>query len=120
MYWLWLLHCFRSLDFGSEQINKLNFLNLIVVILMKFVIRPYHIMSLGGYIVEYDFPYRDLIIVNETAEDIKFEIPVFDGSYIEEYEKLGLKVIPVNEHDSYLNLYKKAHAELDALKAKLD
>ena len=45
-------------------------------------------MSLGGYIVEYDFPYRDLIIVNETAEEIKFEIPVFDGSYIEEYEKL--------------------------------
>ena len=88
--------------------------------LMKFVIRPYHIMSLGGYIVEYDFPYRDLIIVNETPEEIKFEIPVFDGSYIEEYEKLGLKVIPVSEHDSYLNLYKKAHAELDALKAKLD
>ncbi len=88
--------------------------------LMKFVIRPYHIMSLGGYIVEYDFPYRDLIIVNETPEEIKFEIPVFDGSYIEEYENLGLKVIPVSEHDSYLNLYKKAHAELDALKAKLD
>ena len=87
---------------------------------MKFVIRPYHIMSLGGYIVEYDFPYRDLIIVNETPEEIKFEIPVFDGSYIEEYERLGLKVIPVSEHDSYLNLYKKAHAELDALKAKLD
>ena len=65
---------------------------------MKFVIRPYHMMSLGGYIVEYDFPYRDF----------------------EEYEKLGLKVIPVSEHDSYLNLYKKAHAELDALKAKLD
>ena len=64
--------------------------------------------------MEYDFPYRDLIIVNETAEEIKFEIPVFDGSYIEEYEKLGLKVIPVSEHDSYLNLYKKAHAELDA------
>ena len=71
-------------------------------------------------ILWYDFPYRDLIIVNETAEEIKFEIPVFDGSYIEEYEKLGLKVIPVSEHDSYLNLYKKAHAELDALKAKLD
>ena len=51
---------------------------------------------------------------------IKFEIPVFDGSYIEEYEKLGLKVIPVSEHDNYLSLYKKAHAELDALKAKLD
>ena len=51
---------------------------------MKFVIRPYHMMSLGGYIVEYDFPYRDLIIVNETPDEIKFEIPVFDGSYIEE------------------------------------
>jgi energy-converting hydrogenase B subunit P len=72
-------------------------------------------MSLGGYIVEYDFPYRDLIIVNETAEEIKFEIPVFDGSYIEEYEKLGLKVIPVSEHDSYLNLYKKGDDDVASL-----
>ena len=87
---------------------------------MKFVIRPYHMMSLGGYIVEYDFPYRDLIIVNKTSEDIKFEIPVFDGSYIEEYEKLGLEVIPVRKEDSYLNMYRKAHADLDAFKAQLD
>ncbi|MBO6274505.1 MAG: energy-converting hydrogenase B subunit EhbP, partial [Methanobrevibacter sp.] len=26
---------------------------------MKFVMRPYHMVSLGGYIVEWDFPYRN-------------------------------------------------------------
>ncbi|ADC47849.1 energy-converting hydrogenase B subunit P EhbP [Methanobrevibacter ruminantium M1] len=87
---------------------------------MKFVIRPYHMMSLGGYIVEYDFPYRDIIIVNKTSEHIKFEIPVFDESWIEETRALGLEVIPVRKEDSYLNMYRKAHADLDAFKAKLD
>ena len=44
---------------------------------MKFVMRPYHMVSLGGYIVEWDFPYRNLIVVNKTSEPIKIEIPVF-------------------------------------------
>ena len=35
---------------------------------MKFVMRPYHMVSLGGYIVEWDFPYRNLIVVNKTSE----------------------------------------------------
>ena len=87
---------------------------------MKFVIRPYHMMSLGGYIVEFDFPYRDIIIVNKTSEDIKFEIPVYDGSWIDETRELGLEVIPVREEDNYLNMYRKAHADLEAFKAKLD
>ncbi len=87
---------------------------------MKFVIRPYHMMSLGGYIVEFDFPYRDIIIVNKSSEDIKFEIPVFDESWIEETRALGLEVIPVREEDSYLNMYRKAHADLKAFKAKLE
>ena len=50
---------------------------------MKFVMRPYHIISLGGYIIEWDFPYRDLIIVNPTSEPIKLEIPVFDEECIQ-------------------------------------
>ena len=37
---------------------------------MKFVVRSYHIISLGGYIVEWDFPYRNLIVVNKTNEPI--------------------------------------------------
>lgn len=77
-------------------------------------------MSLGGYIVEFDFPYRDIIIVNKTPEDIKFEIPVFEESWIEETRELGLEVIPVREEDNYLNMYRKAHADLEAFKAKLD
>lgn len=86
---------------------------------LKFVVRPYHILSLGGYIVEWDFPYRNLIVVNKTSEPIKMEVPVFDESWIEEHRKLGLDVIPVKEEDNYLMMYKKAHAELDEIKSKL-
>ena len=83
---------------------------------MKFVVRAYHIISLGGYIVETGFPYRNLIIVNKTAEPIKIEIPVFDESWIQEHRDLGLDVIPVKDNDSYVTMFKKAHAELDAIK----
>lgn len=86
---------------------------------MKFVVRSYHIISLGGYIVEWDFPYRNLIVVNKTNEPIKIEIPVFDEEWIEETRKLGLDVIPVRDEDNYLMIYKKAHAELDKIKANL-
>ena len=86
---------------------------------MKFVVRSYHIISLGGYIVEWDFPYRNLIVVNKTNEPIKIEIPVFDEEWIEETEKLGLEVIPVKNEDNYLMTYKKAHSELDKIKSKL-
>ena len=85
---------------------------------MKLVMRPYHIISLGGYIVEWDFPYRDLIIVNKTSENIKIEIPVFNEDWIMEHRKLGLDVIPVDYNDNYLRMWKRAHAELDKIKGK--
>ena len=47
-------------------------------------------ISLGGYIVEWDFPYRDLIVVNKTSEEIKIEIPVFHKEWINEHRQLGL------------------------------
>ena len=50
---------------------------------MKFVMQPKHMVSLGGYIVETQFPYRNLIVINKTSEPIKIEIPVFDESWIE-------------------------------------
>ena len=81
--------------------------------------RPYHMVSLGGYIVEWDFPYRNIIVVNKTSEPIKIEIPVFDESWIEEHRKLDLDIIPVREEDNFLMMYKKAHAELDEIKSKL-
>jgi len=87
---------------------------------MKFVMSPYHIISLGGYIVEWDFPYRNLIIVNKTPEPIKLEIPVYNEEWIEEHRALGLEVIPVRQEDNYLQMFKKAHAELDILKSKLN
>ena len=89
------------------------------MIYLKFIVRPYHIISLGGYIVEWDFPYRNIIVVNKTSEPIKIEFPVFDESWIEEHRKLDLDIIPVREEDNFLMMYKKAHAELDEIKSKL-
>ncbi len=83
---------------------------------MKFVMRPYHMVSLGGYIVEWSFPYRDIIVVNKTSEAIKIEIPVFDENWIQEHRDLGLDVIPVDYDDNYLHMWKKAHAELDKVR----
>ena len=51
--------------------------------------QPKHMVSLGGYIVETQFPYRNLIVINKTSEPIKIEIPVFDESWIEEHRELG-------------------------------
>ena len=85
---------------------------------MKFVMRPYHIISLGGYIIEWDFPYRDLIIVNPTSEPIKLEIPVFDEEWIQEHRDLGLEVIPVTKNGNYLSMWKRAHAKLDKIRPK--
>lgn len=83
---------------------------------MKFVMRPYHIVSLGGYIVEWDFPYRNIIVVNKTPEPIKVEIPVFDEDWISQHRKLGLEVIPVTREDNFLALWKRAHGELDKVR----
>lgn len=79
---------------------------------MKMVIRPHHIMSLGGYIVEWDFPYRNLIVVNPTDEPIKIEVPVFDEDWIEEHRKLGLRITPVGYEDNYLSLWKREKSKL--------
>lgn len=87
---------------------------------MKFALRPYHVISLGGYIVETDFPYRNLIVVNKTAETIKFEIPVFDESWIQTHRDLGLDVITVSDDESFLNKFKKAQAELQVIKSKVE
>ena len=78
--------------------------------------QPKHMVSLGGYIVEALFPYRNLIVINKTSEPIKIEIPVFDESWIEEHRELGLEVIPVSKEDNYLKMWKRAHAELDKIR----
>ena len=87
---------------------------------MKIVIRPLHIMSLGGYIVETEFPYRNVIVVNPTEEPIKLDVPVFTEDWIEEQSKLGLELIPLTEEDNYLSNFRKAKAKLDKLKAEKD
>lgn len=85
---------------------------------MKIVIRPLHIMSLGGYIVETDFPYRNVIVVNPTEEPIKLEVPVFNEEWIEEQSQLGLELIPLTYEDNYLSNFRKAKAKLDKLKTE--
>jgi len=89
-----------------------------VVILLKFVVRAQHIVSLGGYIVERNFPYRNIILVNKTSEPIKAEIPVFNEEWVDEHKDLGLEVILVEDDDSFLSLFRKAKADLDLVKAK--
>jgi energy-converting hydrogenase B subunit P len=83
---------------------------------MKIVVRAQHIMNLGGYIVERNFPYRDIILVNKTLEPIKVEVPVFQEEWIEEHENLGLEVIPIKEDESFLNAFRKAKADLELTK----
>lgn len=83
---------------------------------MKIVIRPLHIMSLGGYIVETEFPYRNVIVVNPTEEPIKLEVPVFSEEWIEEQRELGLELIPLTDEDNYLSNFRKAKARLEKLK----
>jgi energy-converting hydrogenase B subunit P len=81
---------------------------------MKFVVRPQHIISVGGYIVETEFPYRNIIVVNPTEEPIKMDIPIFSVDWIEEHRKLGLEITPLKEEDTFLTAFKKAKAKLDA------
>ena len=83
---------------------------------MKIVIRPLHIMSLGGYIVETEFPYRNVIVVNPTEEPIKLEVPVFNEEWLEEQGKLGLELTPLTDEDNYLSQFRKAKAKLERLK----
>jgi len=85
---------------------------------MKFVVRPQHIISVGGYIVEVDFPYRNIIVVNPTDEPIKIDIPVFSTDWIDQHRKLGLEIIPTKDEDSFLRMYRRAKAELDKIKAE--
>ena len=87
------------------------------MIIMKFVVRPLHILALGGYIIEWDFPYRNIIVVNKTEEPIKVEVPVFNEEWIEEHRALGLKIVPVSREDNFLKLYKKAYHDLEKIRS---
>ena len=75
-----------------------------------------HIVSIGGYIVETEFPYRNLIVVNPTDEPIKIEIPVFKEEWIEEHRQLGLEITPIKEDESFLSNFRKAKIKLEQLK----
>ena len=85
---------------------------------MKFVVRPMHIISVGGYIVETDFPYRNIIVVNPNEEPIKIDVPIFSEEWIEEQRKLGLEITPTKDEDSFLRAFRKAKIKLDKMKAK--
>lgn len=85
---------------------------------MKFVVRPQHIISVGGYIVEVDFPYRNIIVVNPTEEPIKIDIPIFSTEWIDEHRKLGLEIIPTKDDDSFLSTWRKEKAKLEKIKVE--
>ncbi len=86
---------------------------------MKFVVRPLHIISVGGYIVETDFPYRNIIVVNPTQEPIKIDVPIFSEEWIEEHRQLGLEIIPIKEEQTFLGNFRKAKIRLEKLKEGL-
>jgi energy-converting hydrogenase B subunit P len=86
---------------------------------MKFVVRPLHIISVGGYIVETEFPYRNLIVVNPTQEPIKIDIPVFSEDWITRHEDLGLEVITIKEEETFLSNFRRAKIKLEKLKSEL-
>ena len=75
---------------------------------MKFVVSPMHIISVGGYIVETYFPYRNIIVVNPTEEPIKIDVPIFSEEWIEVHRKLGLEITLVENDDSFLRAFRKA------------
>lgn len=83
---------------------------------MKFVVRPLHIISVGGYIVETDFPYRNMIVVNPTEEPIKIDIPIFSEDWIDRHRQLGLEIIPIKEEETFLTNFRRAKVKLDKLK----
>ncbi|MBI5679731.1 MAG: energy-converting hydrogenase B subunit EhbP [Methanobacterium sp.] len=85
---------------------------------MKFVVRPQHIISVGGYIVEVDFPYRNIIVVNPTEEPIKIDVPIFSTEWIDEHRKLGLEITPTKDEDSFLRTWRKTKAKLDKIKGE--
>ena len=82
---------------------------------MKVVLRPHHIISLAGYIVELRVPFRNLIVVNTSDEEVKLEVPVLNEDWIDEHRALGLKVTPVYESDNFLAMYQKAKMQLERL-----
>ena len=86
---------------------------------MKFVVTPFHIISVGGYIVETDFPYSNLIVVNPTDQPIKIDIPVFTEDWIERHRNLGLDIIPIKEEESFLSNFRRAKVKLDQLKDEM-
>lgn len=83
---------------------------------MKFVVRPMHIVSVGGYIVETQFPYRNLIVVNPTEKPIKIDIPIFNEDWVDEHRQLGLEITPITEKESFLSNFRKAKIKLDRIK----
>jgi energy-converting hydrogenase B subunit P len=85
---------------------------------MKFVVSPMHIISVGGYIVETYFPYRNIIVVNPTEEPIKIDVPIFSEEWIEVHRKLGLEITLIKDDDSFLRAFRKAKIKLDKMKAK--
>ncbi|MBM4241575.1 MAG: hypothetical protein FJ150_07955 [Euryarchaeota archaeon] len=80
---------------------------------MKFVVRPHHIISVGGYIVEVDFPYRNIIVVNPTDEPIKIDVPIFSQDWVEGHRKLGLEITPIKKEDNFLSTFRKEKARIE-------
>lgn len=82
----------------------------------KFILRPFHVQNLGGYIVETyaKLPYRDAVIGNPTNEPIKIEVPIYKEETLKDYEKQGVIVLPVYPGDSLVEAINSVRAQVQA------
>ncbi|MBU0762679.1 MAG: energy-converting hydrogenase B subunit EhbP [Candidatus Altiarchaeota archaeon] len=65
----------------------------------KIVIEAGTVINMGGYVIENmaNLPYIDVIIGNPLKEDIKISAPMYRAKQLEDYQKQGLIVEPVNK-----------------------
>jgi len=80
--------------------------------LPKLVIRGKHVITLGGYVVEYraNLPYRDYVVGNPFEEPVKIEAPIYSIEGIKAIQDLGLIVEPIAKYDSVIEKLKKVKA----------
>lgn len=78
----------------------------------KLVIRGKHVITLGGYVVEYraNLPYRDYVVGNPFEEPVKIEAPIYSIEGIKALQDLGLIVEPIAKYDSVIEKLKKVKA----------
>jgi len=80
----------------------------------KFVLASKKVQNLGGYIVENhsDFPFRDLIVGNNTDENIKIPVPVYTMEEVEKIKELGVITYYMQPGESLVEAIQKVRDQV--------